>query len=258
MDVFESLNHFKNYTLIVPAISVSNVGQLAVDLLIHSSGAEKVSNLWHEAFIPLVGAHPYKDDSTELCTEFEVYQLTQHKVLFLQFRSPLWVSKEEEFLNHLVKWFEQLEADKVIILSSLYDYERNDNQIVEPHVRCCVCPLTQSLYQSVFRSLNCRYMEVKDDADKTGIMSPSMYLPGAGFTQNLHLKCIERKIPCVSFMKFCSDGDNTPEALDLARLVDGWLNVVPVPSGKEETKTFSQPPSWKYIFGGPSPRELYP
>ncbi|KAG8241965.1 Proteasome assembly chaperone 2, variant 2 [Homalodisca vitripennis] len=97
-------------------------------------------------------------------------------------------SKEEEFLNHLVKWFEQLEADKVIILSSLYDYERNDNQIVEPHVRCCVCPLTQSLYQSVFRSLNCRYMEVKDDADKTGIMSPSMYLPGAGFTQNLHLK----------------------------------------------------------------------
>lgn len=57
--------------LFQPAISVSNAGQLAVDLLIQSTCAAKVSNIWHEAFIPLIGAHPYKDDSTDLCTEFE-------------------------------------------------------------------------------------------------------------------------------------------------------------------------------------------
>lgn len=54
-----------------PAVSVSNAGQLALDLLIQSTKAIKLGNIWHEALIPLIGAHPFEDGSTDMCSEFE-------------------------------------------------------------------------------------------------------------------------------------------------------------------------------------------
>ncbi|XP_054265608.1 proteasome assembly chaperone 2-like [Macrosteles quadrilineatus] len=247
-----------NSTVILPAISVSNAGQLAVDLLIQSTKAQKLGNIWHQAFIPLIGSHPYKEDITELCTEFEVYYLKEPKVIFAQFRSPVWENKEDVFLDDLIKWFESIKASKIVIISSLYDYERNDSQIRSPHVRCCVCPHTTGLLDSVFVPLGVKPLELKATADTmtSGVMTETMHFPGAGFTKNLHLKCIQKGFPVVSLFKFCYDGDNTPEATELASTVDGWLNIVP--TVKDKAKTLIQPPSWKYIFGGPSPQELFP
>ena len=52
------INVLKNATLILPAISVGNIGQLAIDILLASMKAEKLTACHHPSLIPLVGSNP--------------------------------------------------------------------------------------------------------------------------------------------------------------------------------------------------------
>lgn len=42
-----------------PAVSVGNIGQLSVDLLISSLHCDKLARLDHPVFVPVVGSDPY-------------------------------------------------------------------------------------------------------------------------------------------------------------------------------------------------------
>jgi proteasome assembly chaperone 2 len=56
------LFHFNNWFLnFQPAVSVGNIGQLSVDLLISSLHCDKLARLDHPIFVPVVGSDPYDD-----------------------------------------------------------------------------------------------------------------------------------------------------------------------------------------------------
>ena len=44
-----------------PAVSVGNIGQLSVDLLISSLHCDKLAKLDHPIFVPVVGSDPYDE-----------------------------------------------------------------------------------------------------------------------------------------------------------------------------------------------------
>ena len=43
-----------------PSVSVGNVGQLSMDLIIGSLMGEKVGCLYHDAILPFAGPHPFQ------------------------------------------------------------------------------------------------------------------------------------------------------------------------------------------------------
>ena len=56
-----SFSFLKCYLNFQPAVSVGNIGQLSVDLLISSLHCDKLAKLDHPIFVPVVGSDPYDD-----------------------------------------------------------------------------------------------------------------------------------------------------------------------------------------------------
>ena len=59
------------YFLCQPAVSVGNVGQLSVDLLISSLQPVKIAKLDHPVFVPVVGSDPYNQEGKGIMTAAE-------------------------------------------------------------------------------------------------------------------------------------------------------------------------------------------
>ncbi|CAG0897642.1 unnamed protein product [Darwinula stevensoni] len=131
------------FTLVMPSVSVGNVGQLSMDLIIGSVVGEKVGCLYHEAILPFAGPHPFQLHSTPtLSTSCEVYKDTGRKLLLLQIRSPILQHKRKEFVESLISWIKTLSVDRIVVLTSCFDYERNDEQIRGSPLRFMATPPT--------------------------------------------------------------------------------------------------------------------
>ena len=65
----------------------------------------------------------------------------------------------------------------------------------------------------------------------------------------------ERGVPATVLVRFCSEGDNTGEATDLALYLNRWKNLFPVAAGK--IPPLDWPASWKHPFGNPFPASTY-
>ncbi|KAI7758313.1 hypothetical protein M8C21_008831, partial [Ambrosia artemisiifolia] len=77
-------------TLILPALSIGNVGQLAVDLLIASSKADRVGYLDDPNVLPCVGNDAYAPSPQgDLALPLEAYESPSSALTFIQQRSPV-------------------------------------------------------------------------------------------------------------------------------------------------------------------------
>ena len=65
----------------------------------------------------------------------------------------------------------------------------------------------------------------------------------------------ERGVPATVLVRFCSEGDDTGEATDLALYLNRWKNLFPVAAGK--IPPIDWPISWKHLFGNPVPASIY-
>lgn len=101
------------YTLILPSVAVGNVGQLSVDLVISSLGLRRSGRFFDTAFIPLVGADPYNEQSQDICTAVDVYVSDEKKLVALQIRSPV-TRKPTKFFNDLLNFVTDNKIAKVI------------------------------------------------------------------------------------------------------------------------------------------------
>ena len=98
-------NEFDGFTLIMPAISIGNIGQLALDVLLASLKAQRVTSCHHPFIIPLVGSNPLNNKSTELTTACEIYQSEMcARIILMQIRSGTVRGKSNEFLDELLLW----------------------------------------------------------------------------------------------------------------------------------------------------------
>lgn len=55
----ESVPDQTNFTLLMPAVSVGNVGQLATDLIISTLNMSKIGYFYTDCLVPMVGNNPY-------------------------------------------------------------------------------------------------------------------------------------------------------------------------------------------------------
>ncbi|KAL0961689.1 hypothetical protein UPYG_G00330450 [Umbra pygmaea] len=124
---------FKGFTLVMPAISVGNVGQLAVDLIVSTLNMCRVGYMHTDCLIPMAGNNPYArstEDANDLSTNAEVFSSPELRLAVLQIRSPIIQTKSKMFCKRLVSWIKTSGFSRTVMLSSSHAYQRDDQQLL--------------------------------------------------------------------------------------------------------------------------------
>lgn len=92
-------------TLIVPSISMANVPQLAIDLIIHTLHLKKVRSLDDEYLYPFsapVDTLPDDPPVTGISSAVEIYHLAELKVTVIQQRSPIVPGFTAQYVDEII------------------------------------------------------------------------------------------------------------------------------------------------------------
>ncbi|KAM4688586.1 proteasome assembly chaperone 2 [Discoglossus pictus] len=246
-------------TLLMPAVSVGNVGQLAVDLVISTLNIPKVGFFYTDCLVPMVGNNPYatnEENAKELCTNAEVYALLSRKLVVLQLRSPIIKKKSKSFRQQLISWIKRCAFVKVILLSSSHAYQRDDQQLFGTPFRHLVTPILQKSVAEVLKELEWKEMEMVSSYPGLNDAEQKISIPGGGFTKQLYSDCCSEGIQMAIVLKFCSEGDNIPDAFALLNHVNDWLHLMESLHGDIATK-WKVPSSWRLLFGSGLPPAIF-
>lgn len=222
------------FTLIIPAVSVGNVPQLTLDLLIKTFNFQKIASLWHPSIVSSVGADPYDFSSSKICTACELYSNEMLKVACMQLRSTLDSKTANKFFEDLYNCVNSLNFKKIIILSSAFDYEL-------PNINKKRFYFLDNLQNNLFNIPDIEQLE-KD-------MYGKYCVNGTGFALNLYA-VLSKGLKCILLGKYISEGDNRPDAQAVLEKVLQVLNI-------KMPQVIQYPSSWDLVFGGPPPIGIY-
>ncbi|XP_047341775.1 proteasome assembly chaperone 2 [Impatiens glandulifera] len=268
-------------SLILPALSIGNVGQLAVDLLISSTRAARIGYLDDPNVLPCVGNDPYSPDSPGLLTlPLEAYTTSSNALTLVQQRSPIKKGMMVEFSKNLADFAVATGKKHVVVLSSL-DFVRW--QKVDMSSGLQIYYLSSASEDG--RDEECerrgwkRLIEYSPDgkgwkylrsiaAEKGGVDSldedemeeEDYYYPSLPFAALFScLKAKGVKVSCL--MCYCSEGDNIQEAFQLAEAACSLMGVNPDSSGSSDDAVEGEkwviPHSWKTVYGPPPDMSMF-
>ncbi|KAI4497269.1 hypothetical protein M0802_007753 [Mischocyttarus mexicanus] len=245
--------NLEGFTLIIPSVAVGNVAQLTIDLLIASLNLQRIGQINTSAFIPIVGLDPYVETSEHLSTTVDLYAGLENKILVIQIRSPF-VKSLNNFYHSLLQFIIGNKISKVIILTSSYAYEKPDVQSNFTELRYIASPsILTADNKQIFDDSKWLQYESKDISYSSD--QPIAHIRGGGFASNLFHFLLNNDVPCIILFKFCSEGDNIPDALNLLNYLNQWIKLLKMnSSGSLDVK---YPPSWKYLFGNVPSSEMY-
>merc|ERR1712142_325944 len=260
---------WEGFTFVIPAVSVGNVGQLAVDLLISTLKMKKVGYIYDESITPVIGNDPYtgcfssrvgtmqlgmeknlSTSTSSLMTSCEVYESAAERIVVMQLRSPLIRGRKSIFLNHLVDFIVEKKFSQTLILSSSHAHERIDAQLRGDQFRYVASSafVSNAPLQKTLSILPWTRLETRENRDERG-KDVNPYVPGGGVTKQLLVRCERDNIPVAALLVFCSEGDNVPEAFLLANRCNDLMQILP--SEKVQTN-WRVPSSWSALFGNPA------
>ncbi|CAD5114435.1 DgyrCDS3567 [Dimorphilus gyrociliatus] len=217
---------WKNYTAVVPCVSVGNVSQLACDLIIHTLQMKKVGYLYSENVHPFVGNDPYKTitelekkDAGGVTTAIDIY--CSDCLAVIQFRTPVYPRRSKKLVQELEKFLKQFK--EVLILSGGHASERNDKEINGPPYRL----LTSQALEKKQKDLSWDYLERRR-------------ISGVGIGLMLFDK-LEKAVNAAFLVFFCAEGDNADDGKMMANLLMEYLSF--------EKNKWKIPPSWTLQYG---------
>ncbi|XP_077447032.1 proteasome assembly chaperone 2 [Stigmatopora argus] len=251
---------FKDSILIMPAVAVGNVGQLAVDLLISTLQLPRVGYLHSDCLIPMAGNNPYatgKEDTDELHTAAEVFWAPELKMAVLQIRAPVVKSKSKRFRQLLLSWIKSSGFCRTLVLSSTHAYHRDDQQLLGPPLRYLATPSLLKSCGDALEELGWKEMErvaLCPGSSESGAPEPRLRVPGGGITKSLYDDGCREDVPLVALLVFCSEGDNVPDAVTLLNHLDDWLHLLDNPNPEAKWKI---PTSWRLLFGSGIPPAIF-
>ena len=254
---------FEGYSLILPAISIGNVGQLAIDLLIYNLDFKKVGYLYDHSILPLVGNDPFSSPKVpqgNLVTSAEVYKCNEKKIVVVQLRAPLAKGCRQVFCDHVVRWIKECRIKQTVLLTSCVASERLDSQIQSGPFRYLLSPETQHLNELFQTEFNWKCLEERNVEEKE--MS-DVFLPGGGgVSKRFYQTCLKENVPLVTLLVFCAEGNNIPDATILLHFANIWLQMKTNKANASDDPQLSevewrQPPSWDNLYGTSSFSSLF-
>jgi proteasome assembly chaperone 2 len=181
---------FEDHTLIIPAVSVGNVGQLTIDLVLENAryddNPRKVAQIFHSGLEPVVANNvtvtsetdneiePGKrkskkpidqgrsnpvaasvDEKDCLMTACEVYRCPKKQWIVLQFHSAIRKRDREKFLSFLLDWIREVRFKTIVCFSSIFTSEKLDASItgVSSRIQVLYTDKIDSSYLDKIKSL---------------------------------------------------------------------------------------------------------
>lgn len=166
--------------LCVPSVSVGNVGQLCVDLLLETlPDARRVGFLHHESVLPAVGAAggPASSSSSAAAAVLpvEVWSVPSLRLAVVQRRAPCAPGRRAAFAADLAAWARDAGVARAVLLCSAPAHRRGDRELA---------PAEPVALEKA-----------------PGPIGRAMEAAG---------------VPAAAVLAFASDGDNAPDAFRLA------------------------------------------
>ncbi|XP_004292468.1 PREDICTED: proteasome assembly chaperone 2-like [Fragaria vesca subsp. vesca] len=267
------------FLLVPPALSIGNVGQLAVDLLVASSKADRVGFLDSPYVLPCVGNDAYGPvPQGQLALPLEAYESASNGIALIQQRSPVVKGRMIEFAKKLADYVAASGKKHVIVLSSL-DFGRCQRIDMSTGSQMHYLSSTDSdgtddycewlgwkrlpdynpnqrswKYLSTLAEGNAM---LEDSLPFEGELEEEEYyypsLPFAALFSCFKAKAL--KVTCL--LCYCSEGDNTPDAFHLAEAACKLLGRSPSDLHGNNNDNWFIPISWKTVYGPPADMSLF-
>ncbi|XP_044269355.1 proteasome assembly chaperone 2 [Tribolium madens] len=235
---FKQKPNLEGFTLIVPSVSVGNVPQLTIDLLITTLNFKKAATIWHPAIVSSVGPDPYQADGPEICTACELYVNEDLKLALIQLRSAVNIKLATKFFSCLKNSFTEFKIKSIVILASSFDYELH---VVSSNKFYYI---SNQEISDVMKSLNVKPKEVE--------FNGKYLVHGAGFAVKL-FEMLESNFDCTVLIEYVSEGDNRPDAIAYINVLNKFVNGLKMCNVSD----IKFPSSWNCVFGGPPPLGIY-
>ncbi|XP_071812228.1 proteasome assembly chaperone 2-like [Apostichopus japonicus] len=263
--------NWNGWKLVLPAVSIGNVGQLAMDLVITTLSMKKVGYLHHESLQALCGNDALNSNSgiTEgnLTIGTEVFEQADKRLVCVQQRVLFVKGKQAAFRRDLLEWIKTCGFTSVTVLTSSASHERIDCQLTGNPFRYLTTPSFDKLLGDSFeKTFDWTRLERRKDnwsgnhgnqSDITDEAS-GVFIPGGGLAAKLFRECCERDVALAVLLVFCSEGDNIPDALNLVQYLNQWLKLAEENSaGNAKGGPWKYPASWSLLFGREVDPTLY-
>ncbi|KAK2978371.1 hypothetical protein RJ640_016473 [Escallonia rubra] len=270
--------HEECSTLVLPALSIGNVGQLAVDLLISSTRADRIGYFDDPNILPCVGNDAYwPAPRGHLALPLEAYDSPSNALTIVQQRSPVSKGMMVEFAMSLADFAAASGKKHIVVLSSL-DF-----------VRWQMIDMSSGLQIYYLSSINTdgtddeceklgwkrlpeynpaqrRWKYLSDLAEGNALQEDSTefedeageedYYPSLPFAAMFScFKAKGLKVTCL--MCYCSEGDNIPDSFHLAEAASKFLGLSPDNRQGNEGGKWVIPFSWQSLYGPPPDMSLF-
>ncbi|KAG5437510.1 hypothetical protein PCANB_000938 [Pneumocystis canis] len=225
---------FSQTILIIPVVSIGNVPQLAVDLLIHSAGLSRKLILDHSLLYPFAGAR--EDAGVSFCcgiaTSLDVFG--NNKITIIQQRSPILPGRKREFIqNVLIPFIKKGQFREILVLGSTDATMRNDLEIEGPKEFILSTTHTISDLSKYFSNLKLISTPEK--------VFPKLHSSGALIPLLEH--AFSQNISITALVMYVMEGDNTEDAKQMAKLAAKACKL------DDLSENLKSPKSWEYLFG---------
>jgi proteasome assembly chaperone 2 len=229
---------YSGFTLVIPSVSVGNVPQLTVDLIIQNLKMEKVGTVFHRCLVPIIGSSPF-DHVQDNSSAAELFVCEQKNLILLQIRTPLTASTSSDFFQDFLNFTKRESIHRIVLLTSCFSYEQKS------HIGSNLCEYMQN---DKFKSEN------QFDLSTDWMLREDDNIFGKGFSLKLFKTLNE--VSCVNFIIYVNEGDNSTDAEIFLKRINKFLQLFPTDQ-KSGRLSITFPQSWKYLFGQENTVDVY-
>jgi len=231
--------------IVLPSLTIGNVGQLAVDLLISTLTLPRIGFLEDDHVVPMAGNDTFTTNQGKLSCAIEVYYHSASKTAFIQLRSPVAKGYNRIFAKNLVEWIKATGFGEVVMLASADASYRNDAQLFGQQLRYAA----KGINNEQISNLQATPLEEK---------SFDLLFKQGSLTEGVYQESVTQNVPILVLTIFCSEGDNIPESIQLTEAANQYLRVVTENTSNSNGASKWKPPnSWTLIQGGPFEVSLF-
>ncbi|KAF9904822.1 Proteasome assembly chaperone 2 [Lobosporangium transversale] len=327
------VSRLKGTTLILPSVSIGNVPQLTIDLLLATLKLDRVGCIEDENVVPVLGpADSVLDPMTPstirknnnvaapaatraeatgpaLALAVEVFQSKDGKWTLIQQRSPTVHHRSHHYTDNLIQFIKESGFGQVVLLTSADGARRIDIQLQAgtPPVRFISSPklskeLVEETIQGQLGIVPLEDVPATEDQKREAIIRRQEHflamhhhqasssaalteqveemqldetqpeqqqqqqqlekvprIPSGGIARRLHSLCQEQDIAILTLIKFAMEGDNAPDAIFLANVLNA---IFKLHSSTEQEAlqgegSWKVPKSWDSLYGNSFHQDMY-
>ncbi|KAK3195601.1 hypothetical protein Dsin_026911 [Dipteronia sinensis] len=268
----------ESQNLVLPALSIGNVGQLAVDLLVSSTRAETVGYLDDPFVLPCVGNDAYCPiPRGYLALPLQAYESSSSGMTLVQQRSPVVKGMMIEYAKNLAEFAATNGKKHVVVLSSL-DFGRWQKIDMSSGLQIYYLASTNAdgtdeyceqlgwkrLQEYNPEQRGWKYLTTSAEGnavqDSSSLFEDELeeedYYPSLPFAALFScFKARGLKVTCL--LCYCSEGDNIADAFQLAEAASKILKLKPDNFQGGEDEKWVIPFSWQTVYGPPPDMSIF-